>query len=146
MTTTAPSVKITITGVNDASSDPTEDDLYMMYVQATKGDKRRQWVMIPPANSSFDGIHSSQDGKHLYITRLQDFPGNRSKWFSHVDQSGETLASNIEDCKNAGWEVSLPVLAKLDLDDYVDFWNGKTSHKALRAVGRALAPFKLSIK
>lgn len=142
-----PTVTIKIKGVTDSAA-PTEDDLYMMYMQATKGDARQQWIVFPPAVAGFGDIKASDLGKGKYLSRTQSFPGNRSKWFHYTFPAGDSsvVLSKIETLREDGWAVTSPILVKLEAEDYITTWRGDTSHKAMRAVDRALAPYKISVK
>lgn len=142
-----PTVTIKIKGVTDAAA-PTEDDLYMMYMQAVKGDARQQWIVFPPAVDTFGDIPADKLGQGKYLARKQDFPGNRSKWFHYTVPAGDSavLLSKIETLRTDGWAVTAPILVRLEAEDYLTTWRGDTSHKAMRAVDRALAPYKLSVK
>lgn len=142
-----PTVVIKIKGVA-TTSDPTEDDLYMMYLQAVKGEVRTQMIVFPPAVLGFGDIKQEFLGKGKYLARTQDFPGNRSKWFHYTFPEGDSgvVLNKIQTLREEGWKVTAPVLVKLEAEDYIETWQGITSHKAMRAVDRALAPYKISVK
>lgn len=149
-----PTVTITVGGVPVSSMDKTVaalDDtteiakgLHMIYVQATNGDKREQWVLIPPSLGYFGLDHQP----HLYriLHRDQDFPGNRFKWFhelKNICQFNKVLVLRTE---NSNWTLSDVFLVPLEQDDYKSAHAGVTPHKALRAVSRALEPHGISVK
>lgn len=163
---TTPTVTVTVGGVPitatttsiptaDASKETLEKGLHMVYAQATKGDVREQFVVLPPAVEALgvnkDRLYNAEAGKSrfFYLHRVQNFKGNRSKWFSgfFYPEHGSTLTSRLTTLAEADWEIGGVVVAPLELDDYLKFYNeGETSHKALRAVDRALTAIGLSIK
>ena len=161
---TTPTVTVTVGGVPitaTTTSLPTtgtdketlEKGLHMLYAQATKGEERRQYVLLPPAVEALGvqkgRLYNGAGDRFFYLYRTQSFKGNRSKWFSGFmySEHGQTLASTLTTLSESGWEIGGVVVAPLELDDYLKFYNeGETSHKALRAVDRALTAIGLSIK
>lgn len=157
--TTIPKVEITLGGKpltatmtpvpTPGSGDPAS--LFMLYTQAVQNDKRLQWVVFPPASTAF-GVDQSKilHPNPLLLRRVQDFPGNRSKWFHHrlvtYSDSTTTLTSELTGVANDGWTLGPVVAVPLEQDDYLAVWNGETPHKALRAVDRALRAYDLSVK
>lgn len=141
----APHVTITVTEDPSEQVDPlvAEQNLYMMYVQATVpgAETRFQWVVFPPAITEL-GVDAQEvaksGGRVKVLARTQDFPGNRSKWFHEVRENNflvQTLATAL----GQGQTVLGPVLVPLELDDYLSVWQGDTSHKALRAIDRTIS-------
>lgn len=147
-----PTVTITVNGGAAESTDSPEvleQALHMVYVQAVKGDQRKQWVVFPPALKALgvpeDKAPAAQ--QCLMLSRLQEFKGNRSKWFHFKLNPGQTaLTQELKDFENSGWTVGGMVVVPLEKDDYLEAWNGDTPHKAMRAIGRALAPLGITVK
>ena len=141
----APSVKITIIGEDDTSAETYESSLYMTYVQAVKGDRRKQYVVFPPGNKKL-GVKNPTD-EMIVLSREQTFAGNRSKWF-HTKTKVEArfVPAHLENLAADGFTVGGVVVVPLEVDDYLSVWEGETPHKALRAVGRALEPLGITIK
>lgn len=151
----SPTVTITVggvpvSGVVSTPVDPNEvrEGLHMMYLQAVKGEKRRQFVLFPPAMAGFPFADKVQTNprRSLLLSRVQEFPGNRSKWFqSHVN-SGPAFLLDLNNYASRGYVFSDPVVIPLEEDDYLAAWSGNTPHKAMRAIGRALQPYNITIK
>ena len=120
-------------GVTEPST-LTEDGLFMLYVQACKDNARNQFIVFPPAVQS---LAHKTDPACLLLRRTQSFPGNRSKWFTHRVPSPAQLAARVMD-SGEGWEYDVSVVVPLEADDYRMVWEGKTPHKAIRAIDRAL--------
>lgn len=141
-----PKVTIKIKGVDTSADQPkiTEDNLYMMYLQAVHGDYRRQWIVIPPNTPSLDSGNSG--GMFKMLSRVQMFAGNRSKWVHSLINETDFLNLEVSRHGNDDWTFIDPIVVKLEVDDYRKMWDGETSHKAIRAVDRALAPYGISIK
>lgn len=154
---TSPTVTITVGGVpvSAMTKTPFEGDvaeldgaLHMMYVQATQGDRRVQWVVFPPAVSALslpNGI-TANPNTVLVLNRTQEFEGNRSKWFHKYVNSYAAFAQDLTKFGEQGYALIEPVVTPLETDDYQSVWSGNTPHKALRAVGRTLAPLGISVK
>lgn len=141
-----PKVTIKIKGVDTSTDQPkiTEDNLYMMYLQAVHGDYRRQWIVIPPNTPSLDSGNSG--GMFKMLTRVQTFAGNRSKWVHSLVNETDFLNLVVKNYDNDDWTFIDPIVVKLEVDDYRKMWDGETSHKAIRAVDRALAPYGITVK
>lgn len=138
-----PTVTIKVPG--GAPTAPTvaqpEAGLYMLYVQAVKGNERRQWVIFPPANTAL-GIPETLV-KHgnpvLMLSRTQTFKGNRAKWFHHkVYPNAPGLTEELTASSGDGWTVGGLTVVPLELDDYQAVWQGDTPHKAMRAIDRTI--------
>lgn len=147
---TFPTVTITVTGTDAGPVDPAEAEkgLHMMYVQAVKGDKRQQWVVFPPAVKEL-GVPEDKipaGAPSLLLHRTQEFPGNRSKWFHFKQNAPSHLTEQMKSFEADGWVLSEGIVVTLEKDDYLAVWEGKTPHKALRAVDRAITPFGLTVK
>ena len=157
-----PTVTITVGGVPvtatrggvPAEDVPGEDALYMLYVQAVKGEQRKQWLVFPPALESL-GVKSARvksDKTLLMLARIQTEPGNRSKWFQHTiitdGEGNNTLRNTLNNLiQSEGWEVGFALAIPCELDDYLKAWNDQaTPHKAMRAVDRALRPYGQTVK
>lgn len=143
--TAIPKVSIKIKGSADPGEETkvSEESLFMTYFQCTKGDRRRQWIVIPPGVSALDTQDSA--GQFRILSRTQEFVGNRSKWF-HNQGDALSIVTSISNRGKEGWTFHSPIVVKLEVDDYRKMWSGETSHKAIRAVDRAIAPYGLSIK
>lgn len=138
-----PTVTITVTGESAGDSvdvDTLVSSLHMVYLQAVDGKRRYQWIVFPPAVSAL-GVDAqkvaSSTGRVRVLVRVQEFEGNRSKWF-HRTEPGTFLSDAMEKAVTDGHKVSPPVLVPLELDDYLKVWEGETSHKAIRAVDRTI--------
>lgn len=152
-----PTVTITVGGVpvSAMSKTPFTGDvaeldgaLHMMYMQATKGDRRVQWVVFPPAVAALtlpSGV-TANPNTVLVLNRTQEFEGNRSKWFHKHVSSYAALAQDLTKHSEQDYALIEPVVVPLETDDYQTVWSGDTPHKALRAVDRTLKPFGLSVK
>lgn len=143
--TAIPKVSIKIKGSADPEAEikVSEESLFMTYFQCTKGDRRRQWIVIPPGVSALDTQDST--GRFRILGRTQEFVGNRSKWF-HSQGDAFSILTAISNLDKDGWTFHSPIVVKLEVDDYRKMWTGETSHKAIRAINRAIAPYGLSIK
>lgn len=142
-----PTVTITVTGttVEPASAEDATAGLHMLYVQGVKGEQRYQWVIFPPPVTTLD-VQDVPGHPVLLLQRLQEFSGNRSKWFHHKYVSHGDVATVMGTRDSEGWVLSDPIVVPLEVDDYQAAWKGDTPHKALRAVDRAIKPFGLSVK
>ena len=145
---TAPTVTIKVGGVPvsvataPVPAEPSvgEDSLFMMYVQATKGEKRYQWIVFPPAVDGF-GLPDIEVGMNrvLVLSRTQKFVGNRSKWFSgYAYKPFSGFITDLSGLSARGYELGGVVVAPLEADDYRSVYTNTTSHKAIRAIDRAL--------
>lgn len=150
-----PTVTITVAGspvTSTAPSDPAtlEASLHMLYVQAVKGEERKQWVIFPPAVEALgiDSAHIKTGSPVLQLARHQTFKGNRAKWFhTKVYPNTPGLTEDLTVAAADGWVVSGLTVIPLEKDDYQEVWAGETPHKALRAVGRYIEKsYGLSIK
>lgn len=139
----APHVTIRVKGspaTGDISVATLEDSLHMFYLQAVDGEKRYQWIVFPPAVGALgvsDQEVTASAGRVKVLHRVQEFEGNRSKWF-HSVKDDTFLLEALKSSQNKGHAVSKPVVVKLELDDYQAAWQGETPHKAIRAVDRAI--------
>lgn len=116
-----------------------EQGLHMLYVQAVKGDERKQWVIFPPAVEQLDipADKISNGDPVLMLSRHQTFKGNRAKWFHHkVYATSPGLTEELVAASGDGWIVGGLTVVPLELDDYQAAWSGDTPHKAMRAIGR----------
>lgn len=152
MTTTYPTVTITVSGSGSTatvSDDTPASALHMLYVQAVKGDQRKQWVVFPPAIAAL-GVPENRvppTTQNLLLSRVQEFKGNRSKWFHNRINTGQTyLTEQMKHFEADGWALGGVVVVPLETDDYVSAWEGNTPHKAMRAIDRALKPLGISVK
>lgn len=134
-----PTVTITVSGTtpDPATAEDATRGLHMLYVQAIKGDERQQWVVIPPAVSTLD-VEKQNGNPVLVLSRVQEFKGNRSKWFHHKHHNHGEVARTLTQRAEDGYIVSEPVVIPLEVDDYQKAWKGETPHKALRAVDRTI--------
>lgn len=84
----------------------------------------------------------------LLLKRRQEFKGNRSKWFHYEihETPRQALQADFASLVSAGYELSAVVVVPLEQDDYLAAWNGKTPHKAMRAIGYALRPLGIDVK
>lgn len=150
-----PTVKITVTTAavvepSDADLDDLIAGLHMLYVQATKDDKRYQFVLFPQARKVLgvpeDKIYAGDP--MLLLRRKQEFPKNRSKWFHHRvhDAPTQALQSDLAGLESRGYTLSAALAVPLEQDDYIAAWSGETPHKAMRAIGRALKPLGIDVK
>jgi len=114
-------------------STPTEDHLFMLYVQASKGPRRNQYIVFPPA---IEALTDKADPSCLMLRRSQAFAGNRSKWFTHRIPAGQLPAWILD--SGDEWNYDVAIVVSLEQDDYRMVWEGKTPHKAIRAIDRAL--------
>lgn len=141
-------VSVATTAVPDGVS-VSEDNLFMTYFQATKGEERRQWIVFPPAVAGF-GIPDTEVGveRVLVLSRTQKFAGNRSKWFTGFSFSPHTsIINELNLLSSRGYELGGTVVAPLEADDYLSVYTNTTSHKAIRAIDRALnAVHDISVK
>lgn len=125
-------------------------NLYGIYMQATKGAVRQQWIILPPPLTSL-GVKNLGRGAEplfMYLNRTQQYAGNRSKWF-HMKQwhTSDTLTSEFKKLLDDGWSVIDPVVVPIEVDDYLAVWNErKTPHKYIRAIDRVINPMGLSTK
>lgn len=143
-----PTVTITLTGpaVSADEVEAMEAGLHMAYVQAVKGEVRHQWIVFPPASKTL-GVEKDSTSI-LWLERVQSFQGNRSKWFrktAAVTQSA-ALTPVLNSLAQDGFTVGAAIAVPLEVDDYREVWNGETPHKAIRAVDRALRPYKITVK
>jgi hypothetical protein len=123
-----------------------EAGLHMLYVQAVKGDERRQFVLFPHARKEL-GVTPEGSDPLLLLKRTQDFPGNRSKWFHHkLYDKGQALHTELASLETQGFTLGAALAVPLETDDYQKAWSGDTPHKALRAVDRALRPLGITLK
>lgn len=132
-------VSVATTDVPDGAT-LSEDNLFMTYVQATKGEERQQWIVFPPAVEGF-GLPATEVGKDriLVLSRTQKFVGNRSKWFSGYSYEPYTsITTDLAKFAARGYELGGVVIAPLEADDYRSVYSKTTSHKAIRAIDRAL--------
>lgn len=111
----------------------TEDNLFMLYVQAHKDSRRNQYIVFPPA---VEELAHKTDTMCLLLRRTQAFPGNRSKWFTHRIPAGQLPAWILD--SGDEWNYDVAIVVSLEQDDYRMVWEGKTPHKAIRAIDRAL--------
>lgn len=132
-----PTVTITVTGTTPepATAEDAEAGLHMLYVQALKGEERQQWVIFPPPVSTLD-VDGQAGNPVLSLHRVQEFKGNRSKWFHTKHMHHGDVSRVLTQRAEEGYIVSEPVVVPLEVDDYKEAWAGNTPHKALRAVGR----------
>lgn len=132
-----PNVTITITGTTPepATAEDATKGLHMLYMQAIKGEERQQWVLFPPPVSTL-GVDGQAGNPVLVLHRVQEFKGNRSKWFHNKYLNHGELGHVLTARENEGYILSEPVVVPLEVDDYQAAWTGSTPHKALRAVGR----------
>lgn len=145
--TSAPSTPAhpTVTDANELA-----DNLFGIYMQATKGAVRQQWIILPPPVAVL-GVKNIDTGPVpvlTYLNRTQQHEGNRSKWF-HMRQweTSEPLHREFAKLLNEGWAVAEPVVVPIELDDYLKVWNERaTPHKYIRAIDKVLKPMGLSTK
>lgn len=148
----APTVTITLkpkSALSVVEREELASGLHMLYVQAVKGEVRHQWVVFPPPCSALDVKSPGSEGQMLLLERVQQHEGNRSKWFHRrfpVAKATERLQSELTTLSQDGYTVGGVVAVPLEEDDYKEAWNGVTPHKALRAVDRALRPYKITVK
>lgn len=132
-------VSVATTPIPESSTN-LEDSLYMLYVQATHGEERRQWIVFPPAVDGF-GIAPSEvrENRVLVLSRTQKFVGNRSKWFTgFLYEPFDGLPTELSNFLARGYELGGVVVAPLEVDDYMSVYARTTSHKAIRAIDRVL--------
>lgn len=139
MTGGIPTVTITVTGTtpDPATAEDAERGLHMLYMQARKGDERHQWVVFPPAVTTLN-VEGQNGNPILVLHRVQEFKGNRSKWFHHKHLHHGEVARTLTQRQEEGYILSEPLVVPLEVDDYTKTWAGETSHKALRAVDRTI--------
>lgn len=149
-----PTVTITVTGAGAMSGAPLSKEerieaLHMYYVQAVKGDQRKQWILFPPAYADLGAEGGDPTGQALLLNRTQEFPGNRSKWFRQTiapKDPNNGLSTALTQHEADGWVISGHTVVPLEHDDYVNVWTGETPHKAIRAIDRAIRPLGLQTK
>lgn len=156
-TTTTTTAPIYSTSAPSAPAHPTvvdandqADNLFGIYMQATKGTVRQQWIILPPpvAALGVKGIDSGPVPTLTYLNRTQQHEGNRSKWF-HMRQweTSEPLDRHFKSLLDDGWALIDPVVVPIELDDYLKVWNNReTPHKYIRAIDKVLKPMGLSTK
>lgn len=148
----APTVTITLKPQASLSAVEREalvEGLHMLYVQAEKGEVRHQWVVFPPPCAGLDVKVEGAAGMMLVLERVQQHTGNRSKWFHRrfpVGQTTARLSDELAKLAGDGFKVGGVVAVPLEEDDYKEAWSGDTPHKAMRAVDRALRPYKITVK
>lgn len=164
MTTAIPAIAVTIGGVPATSmpvvargahapvSENLADNLNVMYLQATKGEERVQWLFLPPPIASL-GVRHHLDTAGVYLTRHQSAPGNRSRWSVHhlTPTQGEAyhiaVVEEITLRVENGYTVMEPQVVKIRQDEYVAVWNsGDTPQACIRAVDKVLIRRGLTVK
>jgi hypothetical protein len=93
-------------------------------------------VIFPPPVTTLE-VQAVPGHPVLVLQRLQEFKGNRSKWFHHKFTVHADVSAQIKQKEDEGWFLLGPVVVPLEVDDYQAAWSGKTPHKAIRAVERA---------
>jgi hypothetical protein len=147
--TSTPKVSITLlNAVSDEEKAAMESGLHMLYVQAQKGQQRYQWVVFPPAQAAL-GITEDAPDECVLLERFQASKGNKAKWFHKRLPTAQTTAllDVLREKAKEGFTPGYPLAVKLQLDDYRQVWNDKTTpHKALRHIDYALRPYKITLK
>lgn len=150
-TTTTTSIPVGLSpSLAPAPAEDLENNLFGVYMQATKGAVRQQWIILPPpiAELGVKNIDTGPVPVLTYLNRTQQHEGNRSKWF-HMRQwaTSEPLDREFKKLLNDGWQVSDPIVVPIELDDYLKVWNERaTPHKYIRAIDKVLKPMGLSTK
>ena len=139
-------IEIRILSSEDRSNVPVpESALHMLYVQGTAEDRRHQWIYIPRGDDSL-GMTAFKDASGLLLSRLQERVGHRTMWRHQRLSEHRPVEHYFRRAATKGFALSGVTVVPLEQDDYIGMWDGKTSHKALRAVARTLATQGISLK
>lgn len=119
--------------------------LFAVFLEAVNGYKRTQWLIVPPANTTY-GTPAGLNGRGRMIKRSRSYPEHRAKWSLGEAHGHGTMRSTVMlelgQYESAGWTVLPPVVIALDHDDYLKVWKGEASfstpYKAFRHVDKQL--------
>ena len=105
-------------------ANPGAQKLYLLYVQATKDDKRRQYMIFPPHTGEINGFALATSAAPAYVmSRKQESAAHRASWEREVapttDTSyAKTLSVWTRRVIENGWELSPLILVELLPEEY----------------------------
>lgn len=120
-------------------SDHQNNALWAVFLEATDGVQRVQWMLFPPCKAEHGATWAEGNGR--FIKRRIEKAGHRAKWKTTTKPSSVLAESKLESeliqYESTGWVFKQPILIVLEHDDYLKAWNGaeaSTPYKALRHV------------
>lgn len=119
-----------------------DNRLWAVFLEARNGDKRTQWMLFPPRDSTLGATGPAPEGQGRVIKRAMVYKGHKAKWDTIRKPSqglmAHELKSQLDQYEASGWVLLQPVLIALDEDDYQKVWEREndvsTPYKALRHV------------
>jgi hypothetical protein len=116
--------------------------LYAVYVQATKEGRRRQWIVMPPTPEQFNGAKVRDKKRNAIIfSRDQRNATHRATWKHELagpmDSSGRhDLMTKVTAHENAGWTIGPVVICETTLDECNEAAAGRTPWPCLNRFKR----------